>query len=349
MMPRMIFEQVRSGGCLSYLIGCEETRAALIVDPELDRRDHYLALAAERGLRIRYVIDTHTHADHFSATRELGQSLGVPRVMHRASDAAFVDMHVEDGELIALGKLRIAVIYTPGHTKDSVCLVVGERVLTGDTLLIGGTGRTDLPTGDPDLLWHSLFERLLTLPEATAVYPAHDYKQRVYSTIGAEKADNPRLAKRDHDAFVAQMRALDLAMPTHLTEALRTNRTGGKSVRQLIGEASAQVSFMALDELRRRIESGRRELVVLDVREREAFEAGHIPGARHVPRGQLELRIDRELPDPTVRVVVCCQLGIVSTLAAATLRQMGFLGAVALDGGLEAWSKAAYPLERGSA
>jgi glyoxylase-like metal-dependent hydrolase (beta-lactamase superfamily II) len=343
----VIFEQVRSGGCLSYVIGCPETRAALLVDPEQERRDHYVALAAERGLRYRYVLDTHTHADHFSAVRELARTFGVPSVMHCAAAAPFVDIHIDDGELLVIGKLRVSVMHTPGHTDDSMCLLLPDRVLTGDTLLIGGTGRTDLPTGDPEALYDSLFGRLLRLDEALTIYPAHDYKQRSSSTLGAEKAHNPRLQRHERSAFVEQMRTLDLSMPQHLTEALRTNRSGCKTVRQLIAEAAAQVPFMALDELLRRIERRQPGMVVLDVRERDAFEAGHIPGARHLPRGQLEMRIDDALPDPTTRIVTYCQLGKISTLAAATLRTLGYARAVALDGGVEAWAKAGYPLEQG--
>jgi len=345
----MVFEQIRSGGCLSYILGCQETCAGAVVDPALEQIDRYLALLAERGLRARYVIETHTHADHFSAARELGRQLGARIVAHRRSAAPFVDLRVDDGELLIVGQLRLRVMHTPGHTDDSVCLVLPDRVLTGDALLIGGTGRTDLPTGNPEQLHASLFDRLLRLDDATLVFPAHDYKNRSSSTIGAEKANNPRLQKSDREAFVALMRGLDMAMPDHLTEALRTNRTGGKTVKQLIGDAAREVPFMGMDEVRRRIESGAEEIVPLDVRERDAFEAGHIRGARHIPRGQLELRVDKEFPDPTARILAYCQFGMISTLAAATLRTMGYTRAVALDGGVDAWTKAGYPLERSPA
>src|SRR5262249_27121283 len=126
---------------------------------------------------------------------------------------------------------------------------------------------------------------------------------------------------------------------------LRTNRTGGKTVAQLLDEAARRIAFMSMEELRERVESGRGVLLVLDIRERDAYDAGHIPGARHLPRGQLELRIDQALPDPTVRVVTCCEFGKISTLAADTLRTMGYVRAVALDGGMKAWREAGYPLE----
>ena len=342
----MIFEQVRHGGCLSYLIGCEETRHAIAVDPELDEADRIVALAAEKGLRLRYLLDTHTHADHFTATRALGAELGLPVVMQRRSVAPFVDLRLEDGETLIVGKLRLRVLETPGHTDDSMSLVIEDRVLTGDALLIGGTGRVDLPTGDPDVLYDSLFGKLLALPDGMLVFPAHDYKGRSHSTVGAEKAENPRLQRRERAAFVELMRGLDLAMPQHLTEALRTNRTGGKTVGQLIAEAARDIAFMSMDEVRQQIERGARDLVLVDVREREAFRAGHLTGARNIPRGELELRADRELPDPTARILTYCQLGKVSTLAAATLRMMGYTRAVALDGGFDAWVQAGLPLEK---
>jgi rhodanese-related sulfurtransferase len=226
-----------------------------------------------------------------------------------------------------------------------MCLLLPDRVLTGDTLLIGATGRTDLPSGNPDLLFDSLFGTLLKLPSDLAVYPAHDYKGRGHSTLAEELATNPRLQKTARSEFVEQMRALDLKMPSHLTEALRTNRSGGKTVEQLIAEAAARVPFMAMDEVSKRLQRGDGDLVLLDVRERDAYAAGHIPGALHLPRGQIELRIDEILPDPTRRIVVYCELGRISTLAAATLQSMGFGRAVALDGGIRMWREAGYPIE----
>ena len=245
----MIFEQIATGGCQSYLLGCETTRAAVLIDPELTQIDHYRGLCAQHGLTIKYVIDTHTHADHFSASKELGNLLGVPIVMNRLSPAPHATMRLDDGDMLIAGTLKLRALHTPGHTRDSMSLVMEDRVFTGDTLLIGGTGRSDLPTGDPHQLYESLFEKLLKLPSETMVFPAHDYKGRHYSSIGQEITDNPRLQKTDRAEFVAMMQALDLAAPTHLTEALRTNMSGGKTVAQLLSEAAAHVPFMSLEEL----------------------------------------------------------------------------------------------------
>ncbi len=278
----------------------------MLIDPELSQIDRYKALTARDGLRVRYLIDTHTHADHFSATRQLAWQLQVPVVMHRSSPAPYVDLRLDSGELLAVGRLRLQSLHTPGHTQDSMCLQVEDHV-----------------------------------------FPAHEYKGRSHSTIGQEIAENPRLQKTARAAFIDMMQNLNLTMPTHVTEALRTNMSGGKTVAEMLSDAAAVVPFMSLAQLKACLERGRAELTVLDVRERDAYESGHIPEAKHLPRGQLELRVNEELPDPTQRILVCCEFGRISTLAAATLRTMGFLGAVALDGGMKAWREAGHAIRAG--
>jgi glyoxylase-like metal-dependent hydrolase (beta-lactamase superfamily II) len=338
----MIFEQISTGGCQSYLLGCSETRAAIVIDPNLHQIDHYPSLAARHGLRIRYVLDTHTHADHFSATKELGQRLNAHVVTHRLSPAPYAEVFLDDGEKLNVGDITLQALHTPGHTRDSMCLVTEDRLFTGDTLLIGGAGRTDLPTGDPDALYDSLFYRVLKLDPKLKIHPAHDYNNRVHSTLGEEIATNPRLQKHDRESFVAMMRGLHLELPDHLTEALRTNMHGGKPLCQLLAEAAGRIDFVDAEEL-----AANKDALVLDVREHEAFAAGHIPGALNLPRGQLEWQVDRQLPDPNRRILVCCGNGEMATLAAATLRELGFARASVLRGGLAAWQDKGFPLSPG--
>jgi glyoxylase-like metal-dependent hydrolase (beta-lactamase superfamily II)/rhodanese-related sulfurtransferase len=342
----MIFHQLSTErGCQSYLIGCEDTCAAILIDPEISLIERYLALATKDGLIIHYILDTHTHADHFSASQPLAQKLKVPVVMHRNSPAPFVNMRIDDGEMLIVGKLKLRAIYTPGHTADSICLLLEDRIITGDTLLIGATGRTDLPSGDPVQLYDSLFNGLLKLDPNLKIFPAHDYRGQGSSTLAREMAENPRLQKKTRAEFVAQMIALDLDMPTHLTEALRINQSGGKTVAQMIADAADLVSFMSLEATLQRIKSNCPDTLILDVREHSTFEKSHLAGAINIPRGQLELRVNDKLLDPTQRIVVYCEEGQIAILAAATLREMGFGRAVALDGGMQAWQTAGYPLQ----
>jgi len=346
----MILETTEVGGCRSYILGCTKMHVAAVIDPEISAVERYRGLASKHGLAIRYAIDTHTHADHFSAAREIARALNAQVVMSHLSAAPFVDLRLDDGDMILIGDLRLKAMATPGHTADSTCYVLegagDKHVFTGDTLLIGGTGRTDLPTGDPARLYDSLFNKLLKLDHATQIHPAHEYKSRAGSTIGEEIASNPRLQNTEQAEFVAMMRALDIKAPTHLTEALRVNMSGKKSVAQLLAEAEAATPFMSMTELSARLAARQNDLIVLDVREREQFDAGHLPGAMFLPRGQLELRVNEAFPDPTVRIVTICDFGKISTLAAATLRALGYMHAAALDGGMKAWREAGLAVEK---
>jgi rhodanese-related sulfurtransferase len=247
--------------------------------------------------------------------------------------------------MLRVGELRASVLHTPGHTADSMCLVVGDRLLSGDTLLLGSAGRTDLPTGDPAALHESLYGRILALDPALVVCPGHNYKGTPPRTLAEERESNPRLKLPDRSEFVDAMRKLEMSLPTHLTEALRTNSTGARSVREILEDAARAVPFMGMAELRRRIDSGSPGVQVVDVREQPAFVAGRIPGALSLPRGQLELLVDQRFRDPAARIVTYCELGTVAVLAAATLRSMGFGGAMALDGSMRAWREAGHPVE----
>jgi rhodanese-related sulfurtransferase len=151
---------------------------------------------------------------------------------------------------------------------------------------------------------------------------------------------------RDQAEFRARAEASDIELPEHLTEALRINRSGARPVDDMIREAGRSIAFASLGELRAQVDDRRRDLIIVDIREGEAFRRGHVPGARNIPRGQLELVADRAFPNPDVRILTYCEFGRISTLAAATLRQMGFAFAVALDGGFREWVVAGHPVER---
>ena len=211
------------GGCRSYLVADPETKLAAIIDPLREKVDDYLDILQAKRYRLVYTIETHTHADHLSGSPRLKDLTGSKILMHAGTTVACVDRGLSDGDVIELGRLKIEVIATPGHTNDSVCLVLPDRVLTGDTLLIGGCGRTDLPTGDSASMFHSL-QRLLALPDDMAVFPAHDYDGRRASTMGRERKNNTRLKQPNVEEFSGSMKKSNLPVPPNLGEVLHTNQ-----------------------------------------------------------------------------------------------------------------------------
>lgn len=195
----------------------------------IEHLEGYLALIDELGVDLAYTLETHVHADHVTAADALRTRLGCQTVIHHRSGAACADRFVRDGDVLPLGALSIEVRETPGHTDGCVSYVVGDRVFTGDALLIGGCGRTDFQQGDAARLYDSVTGKLFTLPDETLVYPAHDYRGNTHSTIGAERATNPRLGGGKTKAeFVEIMRALKLSPPAQMDRAVPANQACGR-------------------------------------------------------------------------------------------------------------------------
>lgn len=225
MLFRQLFE--RESSTYSYLLAARLGGEALLIDPVKEEVGKYLQLIKELGLRLVFAIDTHVHADHVTALGSLRDATRCTTIMGAQSKAECVSRTVSDGELIKIDKLELRALYTPGHTDDSYSFAMDDRVFTGDTLLIRGTGRTDFQNGDPHLQYQSLFGRLLKLPEETLVYPAHDYKGWTVSTVGEEKAHNPRLQVRSEQEYVNLMRALKLPNPKLMDVAVPANLACG--------------------------------------------------------------------------------------------------------------------------
>jgi len=230
----IFFEQIRSGGCLSYIVGCNKEKVCVAIDPEVDKADEYLGLVEFFSSRILYAIDTHTHADHVSACKNLRDRVRAKVAMHRASDAPYVDLKVNDGDVIRCGQVAIRVLHTPGHTEDSTCLLVGDRLFTGDTLLIGGCGRTDLPGGNAEKQYESL-RRLAALGDQIQVFPAHDYRP-AFSTLGEEKKNNPRMLMGSREEFVQFMTSRHPPLPRKFQLALEHNRSPVQGTQRGFGE-----------------------------------------------------------------------------------------------------------------
>lgn len=226
MLFRQLFDSDSS--TYTYLLADERTHDAILIDPVREHVERDLALVRELGLTLRYVLETHVHADHVTAAGLLRTRTGAKTVAGRAG-APCADVHVSQGDEISVGNVLVRVLETPGHTDDSLSFVVdAERmVFTGDTLFIRGTGRADFQNGDPDQLYTSITEKLFVLPDETEVYPGHDYRGHRSSTIGEERRHNPRLAGKSREEFVTIMRNLNLPAPKKLAEAVPENRRCG--------------------------------------------------------------------------------------------------------------------------
>ncbi len=233
-VEEIFFEQIRSSGCLSYVLGCAKDKVCVVIDPELDKADDYVGLAEFLNAQIAYAIDTHTHADHNSACKVMREKFGIKVVMHRSADAPYVDLRVDDGDEIRFGQQTIKVIHTPGHTQDAVCLWFNDRIFTGDTLLIGGCGRTDLPGGNAEAQYKSLLA-LKALPDDVRVYPGHDYREAV-SSLGDEKQKNARMLIPTQEEFVHFMSSRKPPLPRKIQEALEWNRTPIQGTQRGMGE-----------------------------------------------------------------------------------------------------------------
>ena len=231
MLFRQLFEPQSSA--YTYLIACEQTRDAALIDPVLETVDRDLGVLADLGLKLRYTIETHIHADHVTGASRLRESTGCKCAVPEKSGALHADLPVREGEPIAVGSLALQPLYTPGHTDDHHCYFLASsdaaRVFTGDALLIDGCGRTDFQNGDPETLYCSVHDKIFSLPGETLVYPGHDYQQRHVSSVGQERERNPRLGSgKSLDEFVAIMTALNLPRPKKMDFAVPANRQCGQ-------------------------------------------------------------------------------------------------------------------------
>ena len=224
----MIFEQLfdTKSSTYTYIISSAKGREALIIDPVIDNTEQYIKVLKELDLKLVKVIDTHIHADHITGLNELSKRTNCSKIMGEKSKSEVVDIKVKEDDKIEIDKIELKTIYTPGHTDCSYSFLMNDRVFTGDTLLINGTGRTDFQGGNAKDQYNSLFNKLLKLPEKTIVYPAHDYNGKKFSTIEDEKNNNPRLQVNSIDQYVEIMNKLDLDDPKMMDVAVIANLKG---------------------------------------------------------------------------------------------------------------------------
>jgi len=330
MTHAIVVHQMRAENCFAYLLADGRTREAALVDPRADRVPDYLRELEERGLRLRLVIETHTHADHLSGAAELRARTGAEVLLSARATSEVATRRLRDGDHVTLGDHEIEVAASPGHTDDSVSLLVGGALLTGDALLVGGAGRTDFQNGSPEALYETLHKRFADLPGDLTVYPAHDYAGRTHSTLAQERCTNPLLLLSDRDRFIATLRGARQAKPANMDAIVAANIRGVKASPRIAGEELARVL------------GGAEPPLVVDVRLPAEYRAVHLEPSVLLPldeitRRRSELPRDREL-------VLVCRTGARARLAAAELA--GFRTRV-LEGGIAAWQAAGHPIVEG--
>jgi glyoxylase-like metal-dependent hydrolase (beta-lactamase superfamily II)/rhodanese-related sulfurtransferase len=366
----VLINQIRSNdgtGTLSYVVSDDEHHVGCIIDPNIEDIPLIEMLTSELGIRLTHIIDTHTHADHISAAGELRQKTGAQTIMHtntknkwkiidqgdrfgigdtlRANAKIPIDRYVDDGDVVTIGSLNINVLFTPGHTDNHISAMVGESIFTGDLLLIGQAGRSDLPGGDPEEQYESLFNKILTLPERTKIYPGHDYQDLEFAYLDDEKKANPFLQPRSKQQFTEFVK--DFFPPFAENVA-----SGGKMTLQCgvqrVAKHGDTIKSMTAQELHARKSNGN-AVFVLDVREPlELLVSGAIEDVYNIPIRSLKDHLD-VLPKSKQAAIVCvCQSGSRSLEAAHYLLQQGYENVVNLAGGTSGWIKTGFPVVRPS-
>lgn len=343
----MIFRQLfdATSSTYTYLLASRRGGEALIIDPVLEKVDRYIQLLRELDVRLMKAVDTHLHADHITGLGALRDRTRCITVMGEQTKADVVSIRVADGDRIDIEGLSLEVLYTPGHTADSYCYRLPDRVFTGDTLLIRGTGRTDFQSGDAGAQYDAIFGKLLTLPDDTLVFPGHDYKGDTVSTIAEERAYNPRLQVRSRDDYIELMANLKLPNPKMMDVAVPANMRIGLSHAELAARGW-ELPVAAVLPL-----AGAPGMLLVDLRERREQEKhGEIPGSLHAPYADLDDQLRpggmlHELATATgKRLMFYCAFGERSAMAVQAAQAAGFGSACHIAGGLDAWKKAGGPI-----
>jgi glyoxylase-like metal-dependent hydrolase (beta-lactamase superfamily II)/rhodanese-related sulfurtransferase len=345
MIFRQLFDSV--SGTYTYLLASRRGGEALIIDPVIEKVDRYLQLVNELDLKLVKAVDTHLHADHITGLGALRDRTRCVTVMGEQSKADVVSMRLGEGDKLTIEGLALDVLYTPGHTDDSYSFVMRDRVFTGDTLLIRGTGRTDFQNGDPRAQFDSIFNKLLKLPDDTMVFPAHDYKGETVTTIAEERAFNPRLQVRSVEQYVDVMNNLNLPNPKMMDVAVPANMRVGLAQEAIARHGWALSPAEAMTLI---VKPG---VTLVDLREKSEREKhGVIPGSLHAPYPDLAANVQpggmlHELAHATRnRIVFYCAFGERSAMAVQAAQDAGIAGACHIQGGLDGWKKACGPLAR---
>ncbi|QDR82243.1 MBL fold metallo-hydrolase [Sporomusa termitida] len=354
----MIFRQLNPQACRTYLIGSKNDPRVIIVDPVIDHFSDYLALLKGEGLSLTHVIDTHSHADHISAGSALRDATGCEYVMHAAAPPQCVSARVQDGDILRCNTLEITVLHTPGHTPDSISLLIGDKLLTGDFLFLddAGAGRDDLPGGSPGDHWESL-NKLRALPAELVVYPAHEYRNRQPSTLGRQRQSNPHLQQRSKEEFIKYLDDLQPDPADWMRDVLTANYACAQDPQaawipvdtpacalrgtMAAGVNEIKVRYIEAQEVSRWLQTDTTDVVLIDVREKEELTGplGQLAGILHIPIGRLAGSLAGLQAHKFKKIVVVCRSDARATTGAQILTKAGFDRVYVLKGGMLAWKQ----------
>lgn len=364
----MILEQIRSTdgtGTLSYMIVDEHSHVAAVIDPNLEDVQKIASRSDELRVRITHIIDTHTHADHVTGAGELKKIFDSRVIMHentkhkwkvvdqgdafgigdtlRANAKVEIDQYVIDGDSFAVGSLTFKVLFTPGHSDNHITLQLNENIFTGDLLLIGQAGRSDLPGGSAEEQYESLFQKIFPLPDKTRIYPGHDYEDNIFALLGNEKKANPFLQPRTKAEYIEFVKDFFPPIAEEISGRKMSLQCGTTRV-MTSSDTLKNVNVNQLEELLNQNPS----LCLIDVREPfELMAFGAIPGVRNIPCKKISQRQNELPPRKTTPIVVVCARGSRSAEVSHYLSKQGYTNVMNLEGGTAAWKRSGKRVTRG--
>jgi glyoxylase-like metal-dependent hydrolase (beta-lactamase superfamily II)/rhodanese-related sulfurtransferase len=360
----IMFRQLNPHACKTYLLGKQDSKDVAIIDPVLDHVNDYVNLLNQKNWNLLYVIDTHTHADHISGGPALKDIFNCEYIMHEKTPSKCATWLIKDGSILNLFGIEISVIHTPGHTKDSISLILPNKLLTGDALFLdsGGAGRDDLPGGDPGEHWETI-QKFLKLPEDLIIYPAHEYRNRPPSSLGRQKNTNPHMKSRTKDEFMSYIEDLRLGPADWMRDVLKANYACARDPKAAWipvdvpacevkgtldhGVNEIQVVPISVEELNQKLNSGDKP-ILLDVREERELisELGHLKGIIHLPISSLTAHLDELEPKSDQEIIAVCRSGARAYTAAQIMSQVGFKHVKVLEGGMIRWNELGLPVNR---